>query len=133
MRAQVCHGVGIDCIGPLLVPINRFNVVSYIKPKLYILPAFPKAAVASFWRGVALINGVGLAAATEIDVEVAVATGVALGVAAAIGVVGFGVSAGVETGATTAMEGVGVTSSRGPEPPRRIEANSTRPIISAPT
>src|ERR1700726_4821129 len=92
------------------------------------------------WRGVALINGLGIAAATGIGVGVAAATGAALGLATAMDAVGFdviagvetGVIAGVETGVTASAEGVGVTSGSSPGPPKRVTLTSARAIISAP-
>src|SRR5580692_4023400 len=77
--------------------------------------ALYKVLVVTFsWRGVALIDGLGIAAATGIGVGVAAATGAAPGVATAMDAVGFGVIAGVETGVAASAEGVGVASGFGP-------------------
>src|SRR5271170_5063299 len=83
------------------------------------------------WRGVALIDGLGIAAATGIGVGVAAATGAVLGVETARDAVGFGVIAGVETGVPASVEGVGVTSGSGPRRPKRVTLTSTRAMISA--
>src|ERR1700730_5668187 len=86
------------------------------------------------WRGVALIDRLGIAAATGIGVGVAAATGAAPGVATAMDAVGFGVIARVEAGVAASAEGVGVTSGCGPGPPKRVTLTSARAIISgAPT
>ena len=92
-----------------------------------------KVLVVTFsWRGVALIDGLGIAAATGIGVGIAVVTGAALGVATAMDAVGFGVTAGVETGVAASAEGVGVTSGSGPGPPKRVTLTNAKAIISAP-
>jgi hypothetical protein len=84
------------------------------------------------WRGLALIDGLGIAAATGIGVGIAAATGAALVLATAMDAVGFGAFAGIETGAAASAVGVGVTSGSGSGPPKRIALTSARAIYSAP-
>src|ERR1700735_3923607 len=89
-------------------------------------------AVTFSWRGVALIDGLGVATASGIGLGVAVAASAALGVATAMDAVGFDVIAGVETGVATWVGGAGVTNGSGPGPPERV--TTTRPLpTTAPT